>query len=164
LVEAHPPPAWRGDEPDLRVFAIAPDALAMFEDLGVGASIRAARAHAYRRMRVWDAAGGGALVFAADRLGQPCLGRTIEHRLLVDPPWAACQAEANVELHCPARLQGIGQDDSGVRAQLDDGRELRARLLLGTDGGASRVRSLCGIDADAHDYRQRGLVAYVGTE
>ena len=164
LVEAHPPQAWREDEPDLRVFAIAPDALAMFEDLGVGASIRAARAHAYRRMRVWDAAGGGELVFDADRLGQPCLGRIIENRLLVDRLWAACQAEANVELHCPARLQGVEQDDSGVRAQLDDGRELSARLLLGTDGGASRVRSLCGIDTDVHDYRQRGLVAYVGTE
>ena len=75
LVEAREPPAWREDVPDLRVYAFAPDASALLDDLGAWAPVRAARAQPYRRMRVWDAAGGGELVFDADALGRPELGR-----------------------------------------------------------------------------------------
>ena len=58
LVEGREPPAWRADAPDLRVYAFAPDNAALFKALGVWEPVRSARACAYRRMQVWDAAGG----------------------------------------------------------------------------------------------------------
>lgn len=164
LVEAHPPPPWSAPEPDLRVYAFAPDNQALLEDLGAWDSVRSARAHPYRRMRVWDAAGGGELDFRADALGREWLGHIVEHALLVDRLWAACGREPRLQRHCPDTLAAIEQDADGVTAVLASGQRLRARLLLGADGAASAVRGLVDLPVDRHDYGQRGLVAYVGTE
>lgn len=163
LVEAHEPPAWRADAPDLRVYAFAPDNAALLADLGVWPSVLAARAQPYRRMRVWDAAGGGELAFDADALGRDSLGHIVEHGLLVDCLWAACGREPGLQ-RFTGRLETLEQDDDTVTAVLQDGQRLRARLLLGADGAASRVRELADLPSDRHDYGQRGLVAYVGTE
>ena len=163
LVEAHEPPAWRIDVPDLRVYAFAPDNAALLADLGVWPAVVAARAQPYRRMRVWDAAGGGELDFDADALGRDSLGHIVEHGLQVDRLWAACGREAGLQ-RIVGRLDTIEQDEGSVTAVLADGQRLRARLLLGADGAASRVRDLAGLKSERHDYGQRGLVAYVGTE
>lgn len=164
LVEAHEPPAWRADSPDLRVYAFAPDNAALLQDLGVWPAVLSARAYAYRRMRVWDAAGGGELEFDADALGRANLGHIVEHGLLVDRLWSACGREPTLQRHCPAKIATIEQDEGSVTAVLEDGQRLRARLLLGADGAASKVRALVELETDSHDYGQRGLVAYVGTE
>jgi 2-polyprenylphenol 6-hydroxylase len=47
--------------------------------------------------------------------------------------------------------------------KLGDGTVLRARLLVGADGAASRVRSAAGIGVWGWDYDQRGVVATVKT-
>ncbi|PRH83801.1 FAD-dependent oxidoreductase [Arenimonas caeni] len=164
LVEAHPPKPWQAAEPDLRVFAFAPDNAALLDDLGVWKSVREARAWPYRRMRVWDAAAGGELCFDADALGHPALGHIVENGLLVDRLWAACGREAGISLHCPDKVVAISQDAQHATVTLAGGSQLRAKLVLGADGAASKVRQLAGLDAEAHDYGQRGLVAYVETE
>ena len=164
LVEAREPPAWREDVPDLRVYAFAPDASALLDDLGAWAPVRAARAQPYRRMRVWDAAGGGELVFDADALGRPELGHIVEHGLLVDRLRAACVRETGLQRLCPATVTAFESGDDSASIELDDGRRLHARLVVGADGAASPLRALAGIEADEHDYRQRAIVAYVGTE
>ncbi len=163
LVEPKHPPAWAADVRDLRVYAFAPDNAALLQDLGVWEQVRDARVQAYRRMRVWDAGGGDALVFDADALGQPRLGWIVEHALLVDRLWAALPA-AGVRLHCPARIQAMEQDDAGVRLQLDDGLQLQARLAIAADGARSTLRDLAGIGCAAYGYGQKGLVAFVATE
>ena len=164
LVEAQAAGPWRADAPDLRVYAFAPDNAGLLDDLGVWPSVLGARAHPYRRMRVWDAAGGGELAFDADALGRDALGHIVEHGLLVDRLWAACGREALLQRIHPARLAAIEQDEETATAVLDDGQRLRTRLLLGADGAASRVRELAALDGERHDYGQRGLVAYVATE
>ena len=82
LVEAGTPARWSREQPDLRVFAFAPDNAALLESLGVWKDILATRAQPYRHMRVWDAAGGGELHFDADTLARHELGWIIEHDLL----------------------------------------------------------------------------------
>jgi 3-demethoxyubiquinol 3-hydroxylase len=163
LVEAAEPAHWRADHPDLRVYAFAPDNAALLQALGIWDAIAATRAQRYRRMQVWDAAGGGELVFDADAIGRGELGWIVEHGLLVDRLFTALPP-AGVRVHCPARVQALEQDESGVRLQLDDGTRLDARIALAADGPESTLRSLAGLQVARHDYAQRGLVAYVETE
>ena len=166
LAEARPPPPWRLEAPDLRVYALAPDNAAFLDALGVWAAIREARAQPYRRMRVWDAGGGAPLVFEADAVGRPQLGWIVEHALLVDRLWAALPA-AGVRVASPASLQSLAQDESQIEARFVDAQDplaVRARLLVAADGGASRARELAGIGISARAYRQRGLVAFVDSE
>ena len=168
LVEGREPPHWSADTPDLRVYAFAPDNVALLDGLGIWDSIRGARAQPYRRMRVWDASGGGELSFDSDLLGRDQLGWIIENNLLVDRLWAALPA-AGVQLYCPARVEsmeqeGVSSETGGVRLRLDDGTRLEARLAIAADGADSTLRQLAGLQVSAHDYQQRGVVAFVETE
>ena len=163
LVEGREPARWSAETPDLRVFAFAADNAALLESLGVWPAVREARAFAYRRMRVWDAAGGGELLFDADALGRAQLGWIVENALLIDRLWAAL-APAGVRLLCPARAAGLEQDEHGVRLQLDDGTRLEAAVAIAADGAQSVLRRQAGVEVAAHDYAQRGVVAFVETE
>lgn len=163
MVEGVQPSRWQSDRPDLRVYAFAPDNAALLDELGVWGAIHSARAHPYRHMRVWDAAGGGELDFDADRFGRRELGWIVEHGLLVDRLWAALPA-AGVRVHCPARVVALEQGEDGVRVQLDDGPWLQAGIAIAADGANSTLRTLAGIGVDGHDYGQRGIVAYISSE
>lgn len=163
LVEAAEPARWSRDVPDLRVFAFAPDNAQLLQALGVWDDIASARAKPYRHMRVWDAAGGGELHFDADALARRELGWIVEHALLAERLWDAA-ARAGVELLQPASVSGLEQRENGVRITLDDGATLDARIAIAADGGNSTLRGLAGIRTRNHDYRQRGVVAYIETE
>lgn len=164
IVEPRRPATWSESDPDLRVYALAADAESLLHSLGAWQSIAGARVQPYRRMRVWDAAGEGELCFDADQLGRACLGHVVEHGLLVDRLWAALDAEPRVQLLCPETLESLEQDDAGATIVLASRRRLRARLVLGADGTASRVRELAGFQSSEHDYHQQAIVAYVRTE
>lgn len=163
LVEAAPPRPWSMQTPDLRVFALAADNVALLDLLGAWESIRGARAHPYRRMRVWDAAGGDELDFDGDAFGRNALGWIVENGLLVDRLWAALRS-AGVELHCPAKVAGFEQDDEGVRLELEDGGWIAARVAIAADGANSALRRMSGVGTCGRDYGQRGVVGYVQTE
>lgn len=168
LVESREPSPWRAlptdsDQLDLRVYAFAPDNAALLDELGVWRAVASSRVQPYRAMRVWDAAGGGELVFDADRFGRRELGWIVEHALLVDRLWSALPA-AGVQLHCPDSLVGLEQDDDGATVQLEGGRSLRARLVIAADGAESKLRTLAGVETSRRDYGQRGVVAFVESE
>lgn len=163
LVEGREPPRWSAERPDLRVYAFAPDNAALLDALGVWSGVRARRAQPYRHMRVWDAAGGGELAFAADALGREQLGWIVENDLLAERLWTALPA-AGVQLRCPARVQALEQDERGVRLRLDDGSRVEAAIAVAADGAESTLRTLAGLPVLRHDYGQRGLVAFVQTE
>ncbi|MCF5924849.1 FAD-dependent oxidoreductase, partial [Xanthomonas perforans] len=136
LVEGREPVRWHADHPDLRVYAFAADNAALLDSLGVWNAVCAARVQPYRRMRVWDAGGGGELGFDADTLGREQLGWIIENDVLVDRLWAAVHA-AGIEVHCPARVVELEQDTASVRLRLDDGSRLEAAMAIAADGAAS---------------------------
>ena len=168
LVETRQPPPWEplrvdSDRIDLRVYAFAPDNAALLESLGVWRDVADARLQPYRAMRVWDAAGGGELAFDADRFGRRELGWIVEHALLVDRLWNALPA-AGVQLHCPDSVVALEQDETGATVVLESGPSLRSKIAVAADGAESKLRSLAGIEAPRHDYRQRGLVAFVESE
>jgi 2-octaprenyl-3-methyl-6-methoxy-1,4-benzoquinol hydroxylase len=164
VVEAHAPEPWRADAPDLRVYALAPDAIAQFEELGIWPQVVAARAQPYTDMRVWDAAGGGELHFSATQVGRASLGHIVEHGLLVDRLWAQLAREPRVVVHCPDKVAGIEQGEGHAVVELAGGTRLRAGFVVAADGAVSTVRRLVGIEADERDYQQRGVVAYVRTQ
>lgn len=160
LLDAARPPAWSAAEPDLRVYALAPDNIALLEALEVWPQVRAARAQPYRRMEVWDAAGGAPIVFDADALARPALGWIVENRLLVDALWRGLE-HAGVRVSCPARVDALQQGPDAATLRLEDGTSVAARIVVAADGAASPLRRMAGIAADAYDYAQQGVVGYV---
>jgi 2-polyprenylphenol 6-hydroxylase len=63
-----------------------------------------------------------------------------------------------------AGLDGLEFDDDAVRVTLSDGRRYGCALLVGADGGKSRVRELCGIGRAGWTYGQTAVVAHLRPE
>jgi 2-polyprenyl-6-methoxyphenol hydroxylase-like FAD-dependent oxidoreductase len=81
----------------------------------------------------------------------------IEH-ILAD--WIA---ELGVTIHRGCEVMGFAQDDTGVNVVLSDGRSLRAKYLVGCDGGRSLVRKRAGIDFPGWDATTSYLIAEIET-
>jgi len=164
VIEARQPAPFDPAQPvGLRVSAISPGSAAVLEQAGAWRAIGAARACAYRRMRVEDGAGerAAALEFEAPAFGMERLGTIVENDLVQSVLWSVLEGAPLVALLCPARLVALDTRDDGVVLSLDDGRALAAQLLIGADGAMSAVRRLAGIGQDTWDYNQQGLVCVV---
>jgi 2-polyprenyl-6-methoxyphenol hydroxylase-like FAD-dependent oxidoreductase len=74
---------------------------------------------------------------------------------------AAWVGELAVPIHRGREVTGFAQDDSGVDVELSDGRSLRAKYLVGCDGGRSLVRKKAGIDFPGWDPSTSYLIAEV---
>jgi 2-polyprenyl-6-methoxyphenol hydroxylase-like FAD-dependent oxidoreductase len=66
--------------------------------------------------------------------------QTVTDRLLAEHA-----ASLGAEIRRGREVTGLSQDDDGVTASLADGTRLRARWLVGCDGGRSTVRKLLGV-------------------
>ena len=64
---------------------------------------------------------------------------------------AARVAELAVPIYRARTVTGFAQDSAGVAITLSDGGTLRARYLVGCDGGRSQIRKLAGIDFPGFD-------------
>jgi len=69
--------------------------------------------------------------------------------------------ELEVPFHRGREVTGFAQDDAGVDVELSDGRSLRARYLVGCDGGRSLVRKAAGIEFPGWDPTTSNLIAEV---
>jgi 2-polyprenyl-6-methoxyphenol hydroxylase-like FAD-dependent oxidoreductase len=74
---------------------------------------------------------------------------------------AAWIAELPVRIHYGCEVTGFAQDDTGVDVELSDGRLLRARYLVGCDGGRSLIRRAAGIEFPGWDATRSNLIAEV---
>jgi 3-(3-hydroxy-phenyl)propionate hydroxylase len=67
--------------------------------------------------------------------------------------------ELKVPVYRGREVTGFAQDDTGVDVELSDGRRLRARYLVGCDGGRSLIRKAAGIGFPGWDAETRLLIA-----
>jgi 3-(3-hydroxy-phenyl)propionate hydroxylase len=74
---------------------------------------------------------------------------------------AAWGDELAVPIYREREVTGFAQDDTGVDVELSDGRSLRAKYLVGCDGGRSLIRKKAGIDFPGWDPSVSYLIAEV---
>jgi 3-(3-hydroxy-phenyl)propionate hydroxylase len=74
---------------------------------------------------------------------------------------AAWIAELPVRIYYGCEVTGFAQDDSGVDVRLSDREPLRARYLVGCDGGRSLIRKAAGIEFPGWDPTRSNLIAEV---
>jgi 2-octaprenylphenol hydroxylase len=150
---------------DLRVFALSRASERLLRTCGVWDSLPRTRVFAYERMCVWDASGTpqglGSLTFDCAQIGEPNLGFIVEGRALQWQCLESARALGVVLLEGAAHATQASDDE--VMLRLEDGRELRAQLLVAADGTESRTRELLRIDTAGHAYHQDALVAHVQT-
>lgn len=147
---------------DPRVFALSRASERIFQSYGLWPAIAAQRHGVFREMRVWDR--GEGIHFDSAALGEAALGYIVESWVLYHALQQRLSGFDKVQRLDGRRLEGLLFEDTHVSAQLDDGGTLKAKLLVGADGGNSRARELAGIHCPSCDYGHHALVATVHSE
>lgn len=165
LVEAQEPRAVRSqDATGLRVSALSRASQRILANLGAWDAVRAVRVSPYQGMQVWDAAGGGRVSFDAADIGEPDLGHIVENGLIQYSLWECARSLESVTLFAPDKAARLDIRADHARLVLDSGRELKAALVVGADGAASRIRGLAGIGVTEDSYGQFGVVTHITTQ
>lgn len=165
VLERAYPEAFLPEQPhDLRVSALSLASENLLRNVGAWEGISSRRLCPYARMKVWESNEKlAATEFDAQQIGEAYLGHIVENRVTQLALLERLQAFENIDLICPAQPVSIDYAPGASLIQLDDGRELVARLLIGADGGDSRVRQAAGIGVVKWDYGQHALIASVRT-
>lgn len=175
LVDPQPFSAQLAPTFDGRSTAIAYSTFRMLDALGVGAGVRP---HACRmdHILVTDGRRPGAATpspapafvrFDADEIanrtdGEP-LGYMVENRH-IRAALAEAVGRAGVELMTPVAVTHVDVETGHAGVTLADGRRLRATLVVGAEGRASKVRDAAGIPVLGWGYGQSGVVVTVRLE
>jgi 2-octaprenylphenol hydroxylase len=165
LVESREPRPFDADaDVGLRVSAISPGSTAILEQAGAWKQVSSQRVRPYRRMQVEDGQESEPLLFDAPVFNLERLGTIVENDLLQWSLWQLVSAGGLLDLYCPDELDSVEFSDQFNRLSLNSGKQITARLVVGADGAASKVRKTMGIGQDHYAYNQYGLVAVVGKQ
>ena len=149
---------------DNRASAIAAGVRRVFEALGVWPAMQA-QSQPIAAMRITDSGDGDIsrpLFLSFD--GEVAPGEAFAHMV---PNAVSVQALMEAlgdaaTIIAPARVSGYAARGDLAELSLDDGRVLRAPLLVAADGARSAMRDMAGIGVTGHDYGQTGLVTTIG--
>lgn len=113
---------------------------------------------AVRRIHITRAGGFGLLQLRAADYQRDQFGAVIVARELGNVMLAALKDQANITELCPNTLETFRVEADQVHIRLDDGQQIRTRLLIGSDGTRSMVRQIAGIASRHHDYGQSAMI------
>ncbi len=108
--------------------------------------------------------GGAQVVYRARELDGHPFAWGVEHAALRNALLDAFRVRLGAGRWYVTRFAGFHREDGAVVVRLEDGRALRAKLLVGCDGRSSRVRTAAGIALDRWTYDQAALAFVVAHE
>lgn len=146
------------DSWDSRIYAISPGSAEFLQQCGVWQRLDEQRVQAVEQMRVFGDT-GAELDFSAYQLGAPQLAFILENAVLHQALWQGLRLQDKLTLIQPAHCASLSWNDDHALLQLEDGRELRARLVVGADGSDSWVRHQAGMIEPLTQYHQHAVVA-----
>ncbi len=141
---------------DGRTSALSSSSKRMFDAIGISAHFPFPGCP-IRKIQVSDGLGAGGLAFDPEADGEP-LGWMNENRHLRAALVARAEAGERITLHWQRLAAKVDRGEFGVTVSLDDGRVLRAPLLVAAEGRNSPTRDAAGIRLAKWRYDHRAIV------
>ncbi|RUR34433.1 UbiH/UbiF/VisC/COQ6 family ubiquinone biosynthesis hydroxylase [Vreelandella nanhaiensis] len=159
----------RGDAPkapsgdyDLRISSLNARSLAFIKLSGT--ELPKERCCPFRHIDVSNQDGTGHSVFSAADSDMKDFGLFIENRTLQHALWERLKELPSVTCYTQSAPVSTVAAGEARLVELDDGKMLSTRLVVGADGARSTLRQLAGIEVTSHDYHQRAMIINVETE
>lgn len=163
LLENRLPEPFAPEKPhDLRVSALSIASKTILEMVGAWQGVESKRCCPFQRMRVWETAGD--TTFNSKDINASELGYIVENRVTQLALLERLPDFANIELLAPCSIEAIDYLAGRTELTLADGTKIATNMLVGADGGHSRVRQAVGLGVTSWDYNQHALVIYVETQ
>ncbi|KAH9615479.1 hypothetical protein KSS87_003176 [Heliosperma pusillum] len=160
----------KDEAPDPRVSTITPASISFLQDIGAWKFVEQQRHAYFDSMQVWDYTGLGYTRYNARDVRKEVLGCVVENKVLVRSLSLCIQDNGISRTLHPSRLASIDLQSSVsstnlesdlAQLKLTDGSNLVAKLVVGADGGRSRVRELGGFRSTSHKYPQNAIICTV---
>ncbi len=161
LIEGQPLPALDAGW-DPRIYAFTPGNVEFLHEIGAWQRLDQSRVQQVEEMRVFGDT-GSKLKFSAYELGAPELAFILESRLLQHALWQELKGQENLTFLQPAECAELSWQPEAAHLKLKDGREIKAKLIVGADGRDSWVRHQAGMPEVPTPYHQHGVVANFDT-
>ena len=148
---------------DGRTTAIAAGSARVLDGIGLWPAM-VAKACSIDTIRVSD---GDALMFLHfdhHEVGDEPLGYILENRDIRGPQLVATKASPHIEFIAPANITNVTRGQDGVSVRLDDGAEIRARVIFACDGRGSSMRQAARIPVTEWRYDQSSFVCTIAHE
>jgi ubiquinone biosynthesis UbiH/UbiF/VisC/COQ6 family hydroxylase len=143
---------------DGRDIALTHRSEGILRNLGIWPGIPAEEVSFIRHAKVINGGSSYALHFDHRDTGKDYLGPMVANYLIRRAAFTAVQEIAGVELIDGRSVAASGGDDDAAWATLDNGRRLRARLLVAADSRFSETRRRFGIAAQMRDFGRSCIV------
>jgi 2-octaprenyl-6-methoxyphenol hydroxylase len=146
-----------------RTVALLDQSVAFLASLGLWRGLQS-EAAPLRALRLIDDTGGlfppRPVEFHAAEIGLDAFGWNIENDRMAEALAAEIAQARRVE-RVAASVKDYAFGADAVRARLEDGGMITARLAIGADGRDSRARRSAGLATRVHRYRQAALTAHL---
>jgi 2-octaprenyl-6-methoxyphenol hydroxylase len=139
-----------------RAIALMYGSKRVFEALGFWAAL-ATLAEPVRAVVLEDRGTGAGLVYEAAEIVDHPFAYGIETRALRRVLLRLVIERPGIEVVAPVRLSRLERTGDQIAARLDDGRLLKATLIVGADGRGSTVRTCAGLDGSVRQCHQSAL-------
>ena len=163
VIESQLPDTDLIDLPDVRVSAISRASEYILDNVGAWQGITSRRAAPYRSMTVWEQDSFARIDFEAEQIAQRNLGHIVENRVIQLSLLDMVSKQENVTLLAPERCSSIMFGESEAWLNLESGKAITAKLVVGADGANSWLRNQVNIPLTHWDYGHSALVANIRT-
>lgn len=163
VIENQLPDSGLSDLPDVRVSAISRASENILDHVGAWQGILSRRAAPYTSMKVWEQDSFAHIDFEAEQIAQRNLGYIVENRVIQLSLLDKVSKQENVTLLAPERCSNIMFGETEAWLNLESGKAITAKLVVGADGANSWLRNQLDIPLTHWDYGHSALVANIRT-
>ena len=163
IIESKLPETELDNLPDVRVSAISRASENILDHVGAWQGIVDRRAASYSSMKVWEQDSFACIEFEAEQIAQRNLGHIVENRVIQLSLLEKVSKQENVTLLAPERCSNIMFGESEAWLNLETGKAITAKLVVGADGANSWLRQQVDIPLTHWDYGHSALVANIRT-
>ncbi|MUJ25855.1 FAD-dependent 2-octaprenylphenol hydroxylase [Aliivibrio fischeri] len=163
VIESQLPEEELASLPDIRVSAISRASENILNHVGAWQGVLSRRAAPYTSMRVWEQDSFAKIEFEAEDIAQHNLGHIVENRVIQLSLLDKISKQENVTLLAPERCTNIMFGESEAWINLESGKAITAKLVVGADGANSWLRNQLDIPLTHWDYGHSALVANIRT-
>ncbi len=163
VIESQLPEEELASLPDIRVSAISRASENILNNVGAWQGVLSRRAAPYTSMRVWEQDSFAKIEFEAEDIAQHNLGHIVENRVIQLSLLDKISKQENVTLLAPERCTNIMFGENEAWINLESGKAITAKLVVGADGANSWLRNQLDIPLTHWDYGHSALVANIRT-